>query len=197
MKITKRARNISNLITWVVLILLLIGCAGIIYRFTDGLKSDFKTFYVIYEGEDILTEKHDVKFFADEKYRFEVKNLKDYVEEKKTFSVKVFPYCNEETDFKYRLDGVEYLYSDVGELSESFYVEIDEDGFSITVPSSVKDVLQKKFPDQAVDLSDSFGGGVEYFRLEVTSEDGQAVNIYFSLNFGVDKVILDKTELIF
>lgn len=197
MKITKRARKISNVIIWITVVFLLVGAMGIIYKFTDGLQSDFKTFYVKYDDEDILSEKHDVAFFDNEKYRFEVRNLKNYLEEKKNFTVKVLPYYKDDTNFSFTLDGVEYVYSDVDDLTESFYIEIDEDGFTVTASESVKKVLEKKFANQEVGLEESFGIGQEYFRLEVTSEDEEVVNIYFSLNFGVDEVVLDKTGLVF
>lgn len=197
MRITKRARKISNLIIWIVVILLLVTSAGFIYKFTDGFKTNLKTFYVEYDGDTILEEGR-LNLFVDKEYRFEVKRTLDFSDdEDKRFNVKIYPYVTEKTDFTYTLDGVEYLYSEVGVLTDYFNVEVDENGFSLKTPYSVKEVLKKKFTGQEINLDNSFGSGIEYFRLEVTSEFGDVVNIYFTLNFGVDKVVLDKTGLVF
>ena len=49
--------KITKLITSILLALLLVGSIGLIAHFTNGFKENFKTFYVTYAGEDILSEK--------------------------------------------------------------------------------------------------------------------------------------------
>lgn len=199
MKINRSVRKISNVIWWLVVLLLLVGTVGFLYKYTNGFKEDVSTFYVEYDGETVLNEAH-VKFLSGGKYRFEVKNAFDVLsDEKKEFDVTVKSYVTNENDFVYRVNGIDNLYSDVGDLTDCFDISIDENGFDVTAPVSILDVLQKRFPDKDVTIDDFNGTAKELFVITVTSSDGQTVNVYVALELlsGPTEIKFDKTELIF
>ena len=64
--------KITKLITSILLALLLVGSIGLIAHFTNGFKENFKTFYITYEGEDILSEKSKLELPRGEEHRFDV-----------------------------------------------------------------------------------------------------------------------------
>ena len=47
----------AKVIGVILVLLLLAGIVAVIYRFTNGFNEDFKTFYVEYDGEQILRRR--------------------------------------------------------------------------------------------------------------------------------------------
>ena len=50
-----KGQTAAKVIGVILVLLLLAGIVAVIYRFTNGFNEDFKTFYVEYDGEQILT----------------------------------------------------------------------------------------------------------------------------------------------
>lgn len=50
-----KGQKAAKVIGVILVLLSLAGIIAIIYRFTNGFNEDFKTFYVEYDGEQILT----------------------------------------------------------------------------------------------------------------------------------------------
>ncbi len=208
MKIKKGVRTFTNLIIWILVILLLVGVFGFIYKQTDGLESSLKTFCVEYEDEEILNEKLGLRFACGNTYNFGVNrkldlSLGDSDEKSVDYTVKVLPSVTDDTDFSFTLRGVFgdsklYKFSEVGDLTECFDIKTEYDGFSITVPDSFEKMLGKKevFSDYEIVIDDEINFLNDLFVIEVVSNDGQAVHLYFGFD-RIDKIILDKTELIF
>lgn len=194
MKVTKRSRKISNVILWFMIIVLLVGALGLIYKFTDGLQTDFRTFYIVYDDEFIVSQERNMYFLSGTEQCFKVKylNKSDYNEN--SFSVNIYPYCDVKDDFIYKADGIEYLYSDIDDLTDCFDIEVSAEEIIITMPSSMKEVLKKKHSATEIDIDDLYGSGKEFFCMEVSSEDGQTVKVYFGFTY---PLVLDKTEIVF
>ena len=70
-----------KIITYVLLALLLVGTIGLLARFTNGFKEDFKTFYITYAGEDILSEKSNLELSRGEEHRFDVRYIFEDLDE--------------------------------------------------------------------------------------------------------------------
>lgn len=194
MKVTKRSRKMFNVILWFLIIVLLVGALGLIYKFTDGLQTDFRTFYIVYDDEVIVSQARNMYFLSETEQSFKVKHLGVEDDEENPFSVKILPYCASDDDFIYKSDGVEYLYSDIGDLTECFDIQVSTEEIVITMPKSMKDVLKAKHPDTEIDIDDLFGAGKEYFCMEVSAEDGQTIKVYFGFKY---PLYLDKTTVVF
>lgn len=50
-----KGQTAAKVIGVILVLALLAGIVAVIYRFTNGFNEDFKTFYVEYDGEQILT----------------------------------------------------------------------------------------------------------------------------------------------
>ena len=51
-----KGQTAAKVIGVILVLLLLAGIVAVIYRFTNGFNEDFKTFYVEYDGEQILKQ---------------------------------------------------------------------------------------------------------------------------------------------
>ncbi len=89
----------------IILVLLLVaGLVAVIYKFTNGFNEDFKTFYVEYEGKQILAQNSELALEPGKTYRFDVKYTFDTQQsETKDYIVEIVP--NAEQDFEYLVDG--------------------------------------------------------------------------------------------
>ena len=104
---------------------------AVIYRFTNGFNEEFKTFYVEYDGKQMLTSDSELILEPGEANRFDVKYTFDTEQsETKDYAVEIVP--NAEQDFEYLVDGEPHLFSRVGDLSAAFDLNKEETYFEIT-----------------------------------------------------------------
>ena len=178
------------------------GLIAITYKFTDGFSSDFKTFYLVHDGKEILTSETKMAFVGGEIYKYEVKYVFEKKEdEKKGFTVKVLP--NTEKDFEYTVAGNKYKYSKQKDFTAAFNIELAEDSFEIIIPENfgIADVLKYMHCGQNITLADNATVDLLYpFKLEVSSYNGAATyTIYFNIvsTAGVTGVTLDPTTIVF
>ena len=68
-----KGKTAAKIIGIILVLLLLAGLVAIIYRFTNGFNEDFKTFYVEYDGEQILTTESEMHLVSGNTHRFDVK----------------------------------------------------------------------------------------------------------------------------
>lgn len=178
------------------------GIIAITYKYTDGFSSDFKTFYLVHDGKEILTPETKVAFVGGKKYKYEVKYVfENGKDEKKGFTVKVLP--NAEKDFEYTVAENKYKYSGLKDITTAFDIKLAEDSFEINIPENfgIKDVVKFMHGGQEVTFSDGATVDMAYpFKLEVTSYNGAAkYTILFNIvsTAGVTGVTLDPTEIVF
>ena len=89
---------------------------AVIYRFTNGFNEEFKTFYVEYDGKQILTSDSELILEPGEANRFDVKYTFDTEQsETKDYAVEIVP--NAEQDFEYLVEAEPHLFSRMGDLS--------------------------------------------------------------------------------
>lgn len=183
-------------------VVLVAGLIAIVYKYTDGFSSDFKTFYLVHDGKEILTTETKAAYVGGEKYKYEVKYVFENPKaEKKGFTVKVLP--DTEKDFEYTVAGSKYKYSKLKDLTAAFNITLAEDNFEIAIPENfgIANVLKFMHGGQAVTLSDGATVDLIYpFKLEVTSYNGAAkYTILFNIvsSAGVTGVTLDPTEIVF
>ncbi len=178
------------------------GGIALIYKYTDGFSDDFKTFYLVHDGKEILTTETKAAFVGGNKYKYEVKYVfESGKDEKKGFTVKVLP--NTEKDFDYTVAGNNYKYSKLKDLTSAFDIKLKDDSFELNIPENfgIVDVLTYMHGGQKITLGDGATSDLTYpFKLEVTSYNGAAkYTILFNTvsEAGVTGITIDPTEIVF
>lgn len=193
-------KGLISFILTLAVIALIGGIIAMTYKYTDGFSSDFKTFYLVHDGKEILTTETKAAFVGGEKYKYEVKYVFESNDaEKKGFTVKVLP--NTEKDFEYTVAGSKYKYSNLKDLTAAFDIHTAEDSFEISISENfgLIDVVKYMHGGQEVILGTT--ADISYpFKLEVTSYN-EAVKYTILFNIvstaGVTGVTLDPTEIVF
>ena len=185
----------------IILVLLLVaGLVAVIYKFTNGFNEDFKTFYVEYDGEQILSENSAMTFTEGKTHRFDVKYTFDTGQtEARDYSVEIVP--NVEKDFEYTVDGETYLYSKAGDLSAAFALNKQDSYFAITLREdmTIQSVLETVYPGQQVEVPETAADENPFpYTLIVSSYNGNvSYRIAFDLGTDVTGITLDPSQIIF
>ena len=185
----------------IILVLLLVaGLVAVIYKFTNGFNEDFKTFYVEYEGKQILAQNSELALEPGKTYRFDVKYTFDTQQsETKDYSVEIVP--NAEQDFEYLVDGEPYLYSKTGDLSSAFSLKKQKSYFEITLREdmTIQSALETVYPGQQVEVPGTAADENPFpYALIVSSYNGNvSYRIAFNLGADVTGITLDPSQIIF
>lgn len=185
----------------IILVLLLVaGLVAVIYKFTNGFNEDFKTFYVEYEGKQILAQNSELALEPGKTYRFDVKYTFDTQQsETKDYSVEIVP--NAEQDFEYTVDGEPYLFSRAGDLSAAFSLKKQATHFEITLREdmTIQSVLETVYPGQQVEVPGTAADENPFpYALIVSSYNGNvSYRIAFNLGADVTGITLDPSQIIF
>lgn len=195
------SKTLARVIGYGIVALLLAAVVGIVYKFTNGFNEGFKTFYVEYDGKQILTEDSKLTLESDNTYTFNVKYTFDNEKsEPKDYKVKIIP--NVERDFDYTVNGEKYLFSKTGELTSAFGLNKEQTGFSITVPAkfNIQTALQAINDGKSVIVPEAAETNNPYpFRLVVSSyNDKITYKIYLKITDGrVTNITLNPDEIVF
>ena len=128
-----KGQTAAKVIGVILVLALLAGIVAVIYRFTNGFNEDFKTFYVEYDGEQILTADSKLHLVEGQMHRFDVKYTFDAGNsEPKDYNVKVVP--NATRDFDFTVDGERYLYSKENDLTSAFGLNKQDTYFELVLP---------------------------------------------------------------
>ncbi len=196
-----KVNKLSSIVTYVILALLFLLIVGFIFQFTNGLNEDFKTFYVEYNGEKILTSESELSLQTDKDLRFDCKYVFSSLSGNKAngYTVKILPNITDKTQFDYTVGGKKYTYKDTGELTSAFNLKKYDDYFTLNIPFSMnmQMVLQTMYPDcnvivpADVDIHNDC-----YFVLQVQSYNKKVTfNIKFKLS--CCSLVLDNYSVIF
>ena len=181
-------KTLVQILLYGFLAVLVVGIIAVIYKYTNGFNEDFKTFYVEYNGEQILTEKTTIELDPEEQHVFSVKYTFDKEEDNRGYSVKVIP--NVTTDFEFTVDGKAYVFSKAKELTDAFKIIKDESSFEIEVDKSenIQEVLKRVYGGEMV-VPKAKAESNEYpFTLVISSYNGN-VNYYISFKIkGVSEI---------
>ena len=195
------SKTVAQVIVYVVLALVLVAAVGLIYKYTNGFNEDFKTFYVEYDGKQILTADSKLSLKSSKTHTFNVKYTFDTEKsEPKDYKVKIVP--NVERDFDYTIDGEKYLYSKTGELTSAFGLVKEQSLFSITLPSdyNLQKVLQAVYGDKNTVVPEDAENNNPYpYRLVVSSYNEKVVfNIDFKIIApDIYDITLNPEEVVF
>ena len=195
-----KGKTAAKIIGIILVLLLLAGLVAIIYRFTNGFNEDFKTFYVEYGGEQILTTESEMHLVSGNTHRFDVKYTFDTDNaEPKGYNVKVVP--NAQRDFDFMVDGERYLYSKQGDMTAAFGLKKSDTYFELVIPEdfSLEYALQSCYPGKEVVVLEEAADANAYPYMLVVSSYNDSVVYHIALSVGaeVTGVTLDPDHIIF
>ena len=195
--------NITKIISSILLLMLFVGALGMISHFTNGFKEEFKTFYVTYAGEDILSEKSTLKLPRGEEHRFEVTYMFEGLEEEletKEYYVEIISNVEKGKEFEYTIDGEKIAYVDGMYLTKAFQIDIQDRYFIITIPKdlSLEKVLESIHERDMEVPKDEELPSLYLYTLVITSYD-ETVRYYidFALDAEAIKIQLYPSEVVF
>ena len=195
-----KGQTAAKVIGVILVLLLLAGIVAVIYRFTNGFNEDFKTFYVEYDGKQILTSDSELILESGETNRFDVKYTFDTGQsEVKDYSVEIVP--NVEKDFEYTVNGEPYLFSRAGDLSAAFSLNKQEGYFELTLQEdmTLQSVLEAVHSGQQVEVPENASDGNPFpYALIVSSYNGNvSYHIAFNLGAEVTGITIDPPSIVF
>lgn len=188
-----------RILSYALLGLLVVGVIGFVAYFTNGFKSDFKTFYINVDGKDVMESDGGYKVSKGKPLEIKVKYVfSGATNQKKEYSVKVVPNTIDGRDFTFS-DGKEgKSFQSVEDITSGFDIKKTENGFTVSPKgNALEEVLKSVYPNGKFDNVNE-KGYENMFTLVVTSYDGNAsVKLYFSLLSKVCGVTLNKEGILF
>lgn len=190
--------KIGKILSYVAIVLVFVLVCGFLAYFTGGFTSDFKTFYAVVDGKDILTSANgyviapEKPLIVDVKYTFGAVNKNIY-----GYTVKVVPNTDAEQDFDFTIDGQVYSFAAEKDLTKGFDIEQGESSFTLKPKGSLTEIMAAVYPNNTVgDCSDK--GFQNMCALIVTSYNGKAsVKICFTIFLKPTGITFDKEVIVF
>lgn len=177
-------KTFAKCIIYVVVLAFLFGIIGVIYKYTNGFNEDFKTFYIEYNGEQILTTENKMEFKTWEIHKFGVKYTFDKDEaEPRDYFVKILP--NMTKDFDYTVNGERYLFSKITDLTKAFEIDKGDSSFMLCLPNvfTLQTALENYHDGKSVVIPKNVESENAYpFKMVVSSYNNSIVyNILFKV----------------
>lgn len=192
------SQSVITIVIYVILVMAVIGGIGAVAYFTSGFTTDFQTFYLRLNGEDIIGETSNLELRDGTEYLFEVKYVFNKVSKnpKSGYSVQIIP-CVQDNDFSYTVNGETHLFSELNEeLTQYFDIIYNLDSLSIMGDVTLQEILQRIYPESDVEILELAKADGDHFTMIVWSYDKKAC---VKVNFhGADGILtLDKQEIVF
>lgn len=188
----------AKIISYVLIVLALVGVIGFIAKFTSGFTSDFKTFYVTIDGKDVMAEANHYAIGKSETMTVDVKyTFNSSNSEVSGYSVKIVPNVNEDKNFEFIVDGGVHSFYDIEDLTDGFIIEKSETSFTVTPKGELTDILRAVYPEgEVADCSEYNHHNM--FSLVITSYNGAStVTVNFAVLREAEKVFFDKEAIVF
>ena len=185
---------VGKVITYVLVVLLVLGIAGMVAYF--ALRAQGVTYYVEYNGERYVAngDGGSLGLVNGETHIFAVKSLTGG---EVNYSVSVR--ANSSNNFDFVLNGAyKQFYSTMDEnndYSEVFGLEKSADGFTLSIPENftIEEAVKMKYGGD-IEIQGDLNYKLCYFVITV-SVDKTTVNLWF--NFTELKITLDPPSIIF
>lgn len=192
--------NFSSIVTYVIVVLLIMGLVGAVAYFTNGFTTDFTEFYVTMDGEGVLTKSVNNVFTPYSSVKIEAKyplGVDD--DEKAGYSYKIV--ANPERDFSFVVDGTSYSFNDESfDYYKLFRINRAETFFEITpIFNGLEEMIEILVPGaDVIDVYGDIDTTNNLFLLTVYSGDkSNSVEIYFGVEWSISGIKLDQTEIYF
>lgn len=192
------AVGISKIISYFFIVLVVISVCGFLAFFTNGFTSDFKTFYVSVDGNDILTTTNGYVITTDKEMQVDIKyTFGSLAKEVSGYSVKVIPNSITGKDFDFTIDGSAYSYQAEKDLTAGFEIVKSENSFTIKPKGGITEILAAVYPQSEIGECRS-NAYEDMFCLIVSSYNNEkSVTINFSVIEKISGVQLDEEVIIF
>ena len=187
----RKTAKITYILIVVAVLALLLLVGGFIAKFTNNFTSDFKTFYVEYDGKTITSDKSDINFVRAEPNRINVGYSLGFLnKEKGNYEVEVLPDVTDETDFEYQVNGKNYKFSELTDFTEFYKIEKYDDYFTFTMWDNIDSILAAMYHGDNVsgipDLSNK-----SLLKLVIYNEDKTvSISISFKLIVLPNEIII-------
>lgn len=182
-------KTFAKIIGYGLVVLLLAAAVGFTYKYTNGFNEDLKTFYIEYNGKQILTTENKMTFNKEVVHRFDVKYTFDKEDaEPKGYKVKIVP--NKTRDFDYTVDGEKYLFSKAGDLTAAFEPIMHDTFFELYFPKSISfsGILKKAHNGKSVSVpADAWTNNPYPFELQISSYNEK-------VTFKIDFTLADNSS---
>ena len=195
-KTTKSGNAVTRILTYILVVLLVLGVAGMIAYF--ALRSQGVTYYVEYNGERYFAKGDGGSLFlrSGEPHEFFVKSLTGG---EVNYGVKVV--SNSSNNFTFVCDGKPQSFCGTDEklndYSEIFGLQKSADGFSLSFPDgfTVEQAIEEKFGG-TIEFNSELENDKAYFVISVIADES-AVNLWFVFGAEVTGVTLDPPQIVF
>ena len=193
----KVGNTLSRIITYVLVVLLVLGMAGFIVYL--AAKEEGISLYVEYNGERYFSgiSGGELGLIPGEEHRFSVKSISG---DNADYAVSVT--ANGQNNFTYVYGGefYDFYISDdaaYNDYSSVFGLEKGEEGFSVTIPAGfdVEGAVEAKRGGD-VQLQDKLQDNVPYFVITVTS-GGNALSLLFTFGSQASGISFDRSGIVF
>lgn len=194
----RKSSKVISILSYLLIVILIVGVCGVIAYFTNGFTSDFKTFYIAVDGKDVLTNTGGYVLTTDKETVVDVKYTFDKINSDiGGYSIKISANADKEHDFAFTVDEESRMFSEEKDLSKGFVIEESENSFTIKPKGDVNAILAAVYEGQKF----SEVGNVVYddmFALTVTSYNGEAkIVLKFTVPYGIMGITLDKEVIAF
>ncbi len=195
----KQKRNYVNILAYLFVVLLVLAiCGGVVY-FTNGLTTDFKSFYLKVDGKDVLENKGGYMLSTTEPLSIETKYVLGlFKKDLSGYSYSIT--ANPEADFGFKVGEDSYNFAgDNLDFKKCFDITETETGLSLTAKGTdMETMLVYIFPNGAITLDDEVDYDKDLFLLTVKSyNDKVSITLGLRLVAGIKGITLDKTEIVF
>lgn len=140
--------------------------------------------YVEYCGKKITSDVSSVVVTAEDVFAVKCNgNMSKY-------TVKIF--VNDSINFVYRVDGEAFNFNDLGDVTSSFEIIQNENGFVID-SFTIQDILNNCHPGSNVVYDKpSLDYNQDFFVLVISVKDKDPINIYFHNEISVDGISISE-----
>lgn len=178
----------AKAVTYIIILLLLIGLIGGIAYLTRGCTENIKTFSLKIGDNYILRDESNIALKSGTKIT--VNSSEDY-------SVSVYAYADY-NDFEFKYSGNTVSWSDFKDVDfltlsdSSLKIDKQSDGFTLTY-NLFADIISM---EKNIEISDEMlSSQFDRFRLVVTS-NGSEISVCFRLSYDIGKVVLSPDSII-
>lgn len=196
----KSSYSVGAIVSFVLVLLLVVGVVMAVLNFTGTIEKGYKSFTVSIDGTPIKEKATGYSATCDNGLSVDVSYaFPKFGKKHNEYTVKVIP--SGKTDFEFLLEDEKLLFSDEPDLTVGFDVEYRDTGFTLTPKGSIRRILCEVYPDSKIVIDkDAYHKEAENFSLVVSSYNGKSVVVIdfaVPLDWAISSVELDKLEIVF
>lgn len=188
---TKRKKNNNFIKVFLSLLLVLLVVVAVI-ALIHSVESN-SPFELKYDNK-IVDSETGFEMWLDKQYKFTVDGYSS-----EDLTVKVVPHISKGSNFMFTVNGVQYSYSKVTDLSDNFDIQVVAGGFTISPLRDLPDMLKQKFVGEVDYVPSAVNMQLSYMDLVVSVPDGKTATVPILLRMGTpsEGIELDQTSIVF